>query len=118
MGYRYEVTTHGGKQSAGLSALEWIKEGIERGVGEILLNSMDADGTTYGFDVEMIADARAISSVPIIASGGAGKVSDFARALEAGADALLAASVFHFNTVTISEIKEDLEKHGYAVRRD
>lgn len=117
-GYRYEVTTHGGKKSAGISALEWIKEGVERGVGEILLNSMDADGTTNGFDLEMIKDARSVSSVPIIASGGAGKVSDFAQALEAGADALLAASVFHFNTITIDQVKADLEKHGYAVRRE
>ena len=118
LGYRYEVTTHGGKQSAGLGALEWIQEGVDRGVGEILLNSMDADGTTAGFDLEMITDARAISTVPIIASGGAGKISDFASALAAGADALLAASVFHFNTLTIEQVKEDLEKHGYAVRRE
>jgi cyclase len=113
----FEVTTHGGRKSAGLDALAWVEEGITRGVGEILLNSMDADGTGDGYDIEMIRAVRAISSVPVIASGGAGKLSDFASALDAGADALLAASVFHFGTFTIAEIKEDLSARGYSIRR-
>jgi len=113
----YEVTTHGGRKSTGLDALSWVEEGIARGVGEILLNSMDADGTGDGYDIEMIRAVRAISSVPVIASGGAGKLSDFASALDAGADALLAASVFHFGTFTIAEVKEDLSARGYSIRR-
>jgi cyclase len=117
VGYLYEVTTHGGKQSAGLDALAWIKEGEERGVGEILLNSMDADGTTQGFDVEMIAMARSVCTVPIIASGGAGKVEDFSAALNAGADAVLAASVFHFNTLSIGEVKAQLLEEGFPIRK-
>jgi len=112
----FEVTTHGGRKSAGLDALAWVEEGIARGVGEILLNSMDADGTGDGYDIEMIGAVRAISSVPVIASGGAGKLSDFASALDAGADALLAASVFHFGTFTIAEVKEDLSAQGYSIR--
>ena len=112
----FEVTTHGGRKSAGLDALAWVEEGIARGVGEILLNSMDADGTGDGYDIEMIRAVRAISSVPVIASGGAGKLSDFASALDAGADALLAASVFHFGTFTIVEVKEDLSAQGYSIR--
>jgi cyclase len=118
VGYQFEVTTHGGKQSANLDALAWIKEGEERGVGEILLNSMDADGTTQGFDIEMIRQARSVCSVPIIASGGAGKVEDFTAALDAGADAVLAASVFHFNTLTINQVKSELMKNGYAIRME
>jgi imidazole glycerol-phosphate synthase subunit HisF len=112
----FEVTTHGGRKSAGIDALAWVEEGITRGVGEILLNSMDADGTGDGYDIEMIRAVRAISSVPVIASGGAGKLSDFASALDAGADALLAASVFHFGTFTIAEVKEDLTARGYSIR--
>ena len=112
----YEVTTHGGRKSAGIDALAWIEEGISRGVGEILLNSMDADGTGAGFDLEMIRAVRAISYVPVIASGGAGKLEDFAAALDAGADALLAASVFHFGTFTIEQVKADLADKGYAIR--
>jgi cyclase len=112
----YEVTTHGGRKSAGIDALAWIEEGISRGVGEILLNSMDADGTGAGFDLEMIRAVRAISHVPVIASGGAGKLEDFAAALDAGADALLAASVFHFGTFTIEQVKADLADKGYAIR--
>ena len=112
----YEVTTHGGRQSAGIDALAWVEEGIDRGVGEILLNSMDADGTGNGFDLEMIRAVRAIASVPVIASGGAGKIEDFALALDAGADALLAASVFHFGTFTIQAVKADLAARGYSIR--
>ena len=112
----YEVTTHGGRQSAGIDALAWVEEGIARGVGEILLNSMDADGTGNGFDLEMIRAVRAVASVPVIASGGAGKIEDFALALDAGADALLAASVFHFGTFTIEAVKADLAARGYSIR--
>ncbi len=112
----YEVTTHGGRKSVGIDALAWIEEGISRGVGEILLNSMDADGTGAGFDLEMIRAVRAVSHVPVIASGGAGKLEDFAAALDAGADALLAASVFHFGTFTIEQVKADLADKGYAIR--
>jgi len=112
----YEVTTHGGRKSAGIDALAWVEEGIARGVGEILLNSMDADGTGNGFDLEMIRAVRAIASVPVIASGGAGKIEDFALALDAGADALLAASVFHFGTFTIQAVKADLAARGYSIR--
>ena len=112
----YEVTTHGGRQSSGLDAIEWIKKSCDLGVGEILLNSMDADGTRDGYDVRMINDVRTICSVPLIASGGAGKLEDFANALDAGADALLAASVFHFGTYRISDVKKYLRKRGYNVR--
>ena len=112
----FEVTTHGGRNSSGLDALAWIEEGILRGVGEILLNSMDADGTKSGFDIEMLKAVRKISSVPVIASGGAGKISDFAQAIEAGADAVLAASVFHFGEFTIVDVKKDLAKHGFPIR--
>jgi len=112
----FEVTTHGGRNSSGLDALAWIEEGILRGVGEILLNSMDADGTKSGFDIEMLKAVREISSVPVIASGGAGKISDFAQAIEAGADAVLAASVFHFVEFTIADVKKDLAKHGFPIR--
>jgi cyclase len=113
----YEVTTHGGRQSSGMDALTWIEEAINRGVGEILLNSMDADGTKSGYDLEMIRDARSISNVPIIASGGAGKIEDFGSALHAGADALLAASVFHFGLFSIGEVKNYLAEHNFPVRR-
>jgi len=112
----FEVTTHGGRNSSGLDALAWIEEGILRGVGEILLNSMDADGTKSGFDIEMLKAVREISKVPVIASGGAGKISDFAQAIEAGADAVLAASVFHFGEFTIADVKKDLAKHGFPIR--
>jgi len=114
--HEYEVTTHGGRESAGINAIEWIKQACDLGVGEILLNSMDADGTQAGYDIEMISDVRAICPVPLIASGGAGKLEDFASALEAGADALLAASVFHFGTFRISDVKKYLKERGYNVR--
>lgn len=112
----YEVTTHGGRESAGIAAIDWIKRACDLGVGEILLNSMDADGTRAGYDIEMISDVRAICQVPLIASGGAGKLDDFAAALDAGADALLAASVFHFGTFRISDVKNYLKQRGYNVR--
>jgi len=112
----FEVTTHGGRQSSGLDALAWVEEGIRRGAGEILLNSMDADGTKSGFDIEMLRAVREISSVPVIASGGAGKIEDFAEAIAAGADAVLAASVFHFGNFTIKDVKKNLEKCGFPIR--
>jgi len=112
----FEVTTHGGRKSAGIDAVEWIENSVARGVGEILLNSMDSDGTRTGYDLELITLARQTVAVPIIASGGAGKLEDFAQALDAGADALLAASVFHFGTFSISEVKKFLAVSGYPVR--
>lgn len=115
-GNGFEVTTHGGRESAGVDALDWIKSAVDLGIGEVLLNSMDADGTREGFDLEMISKVRPICSVPLIASGGAGKLSDFASALDSGADALLAASVFHFGTFRISDVKKYLSERGYNVR--
>jgi cyclase len=112
----FEVTTHGGRTSAGLDALECIEKATALGVGEILLNSMDADGTRAGYDIGMISRVREISSLPLIASGGAGSLEDFAAAIEAGADALLAASVFHFGVHRISDVKKYLSEHGYCVR--
>lgn len=114
---RFELTTHGGTQFTGIDAFDWVMRACDLGVGEILLNSMDADGTKAGFDLELISKVRALCKVPLIASGGAGKLSDFADAIDAGADALLAASVFHFGTFKISEVKEYLSERGYIVRR-
>ena len=113
----FEVTTHGGRSGTGMDAFEWIIGATDRGIGEILLNSMDADGTRSGYDTSMIKKVREITDVPLIASGGAGKLGDFSEALAAGADALLAASVFHFQTFSIAQVKEDLTLHGYPVRR-
>lgn len=112
----FEVTTHGGRQGTGIDAVAWVAEATELGAGEILLNSMDADGTLAGFDLELIEAVRAVSSVPIIASGGAGKASDFAPAVAAGADAVLAASVFHFGTLRIGDVKAALRAAGEPVR--
>lgn len=113
----FEVTTHGGTKSAGLDAIEWARRGAELGAGEILLNSMDGDGTQDGFDIELIEKVRAVVSVPVIASGGAGTAAHFPPAVAAGADAVLAASVFHFGTVAVSEVKDALADAGYEVRR-
>lgn len=113
----YEVTTHGGTKSAGLDALEWARRGEELGVGEILLNSMDGDGTREGFDIEMLKAVRDVVSVPVIASGGAGKAADFPPAVAAGANAVLAASIFHFGEVSIAEVKDELANAGYEVRK-
>lgn len=112
----YEVTTHGGKRGTGIDAVEWARRGAELGAGEILLNSMDADGTTNGFDLEMLRDVRAVVSVPLIASGGAGTAQHFVEAAQAGADAVLAASVFHFGTLTIAEVKDAMRTAGIDVR--
>ncbi len=113
----WEVTTHGGRKGTGLDAIEWARRGEELGVGEILLNSMDADGTKAGFDLRMIAAARAAVHIPVIASGGAGAVEHFAPAVEAGADAVLAASVFHFGDMTIGQVKDEMSGRGLVVRR-
>lgn len=112
----FEVTTHGGRKSAGLDALSWVEKACALGVGEILLNSMDADGTRAGYDIGMIKAVRAVSQVPLIASGGAGSLEDFSAALDAGADALLAASVFHFGGHRIGDVKKYLNAHNYSVR--
>lgn len=112
----FEVTTHGGRVGTGIDAIAWASEGARRGAGEILLNSMDADGTKDGFDTELIALVRREVAVPVIASGGAGKVADFAPAVAAGADAVLAASVFHFGDLTIPKVKGELAAAGYPVR--
>ncbi len=112
----FGVTTHGGRRSAGLDAIAWCRQAVDRGAGEILLNSMDADGTTDGFDLEMIEAVRAVVDVPVIASGGAGTVQHFVDAARAGADAVLAASVFHYGTLTVSQIKAGLAEAGFEVR--
>ncbi|MCZ7430736.1 imidazole glycerol phosphate synthase subunit HisF [Streptomyces sp. WMMC1477] len=112
----FEVTTHGGRKGAGIDAVEWAHRAAELGAGEILLNSMDADGTKDGYDTEMIAAVRRHVSVPVIASGGAGRVADFPAAVTAGADAVLAASVFHFGDLRIAQVKEALRGAGHPVR--
>ena len=112
----FEVTTHGGRQGTGIDAVEWAARGQELGVGEILLNSMDADGTRGGFDLELIKLVRAVVDVPLIASGGAGAVDHFPPAVAAGADAVLAASVFHFGQLRIGEVKDSLRQAGVEVR--
>lgn len=112
----FEVTTHGGRQSTGIDAIEWAIEGARLGAGEILLNSMDADGTESGYDLSLIEMVRREVSVPLIASGGAGRIEDFVPAVEAGADAVLAASVFHFGELSIAEVKAELARAGFPVR--
>jgi cyclase len=112
----FEVTTHGGKKGAGKDALDWAQEAQERGAGEILLNSIDADGTRAGYDTELISAVRSISSLPIIASGGAGSIEHFAPAIRSGANAVLAASIFHFQSLKISEVKDALRSEGFPVR--
>jgi cyclase len=112
----FEVTTHGGRKPAGLDAIAWARRGAELGAGEILLNAMDADGTQTGFDLELIRLLRAAVTIPVIASGGAGTAADFPPAVEAGADAVLAATVFHFGTVSIAEVKSTLAEAGHPVR--
>jgi imidazole glycerol-phosphate synthase subunit HisF len=112
----FEVTTHGGRRGTGLDAVAWAARAVELGAGEILLNSMDADGTKAGFDTELIRAVRAAVTVPVIASGGAGELAHFPPAIGAGADAVLAASVFHFGTLRIGEVKDTLRAAGYPVR--
>ena len=112
----FGVTTHGGRRSAGIDAVEWARLGQANGVGEILLNSMDADGTKNGYDLELIEVIRDAVSIPVIASGGAGSLADFVPAIKAGADAVLAASVFHFNDISVSEIKDSFVRANIPVR--
>lgn len=112
----FEVTTHGGRRGTGIDALEWAQRVAELGAGEILLNSMDADGTRAGFDLELIAAVRPVVTVPLIASGGAGSAADFPPAVAAGADAVLAAGIFHFGQVSVAEVKSALAEAGYPVR--
>lgn len=112
----FVVTTHGGRTETDIDALAWAREVIERGAGELLVNSIDADGTKQGFDLELVALVRELSTVPVIASGGAGAVGDFAPAVAAGADAVLAASVFHGGELTVADVKDALRAEGIAVR--
>ncbi|NLJ55127.1 MAG: imidazole glycerol phosphate synthase subunit HisF [Intrasporangiaceae bacterium] len=112
----FEVTTHGGRQGTGIDAIEWCARAAELGAGEILLNSMDADGTKAGFDLDLIRAVRREVRIPLIASGGAGSVDHFAPAVEAGADAVLAASVFHFGELTIGQVKDAMRGAGIPVR--
>jgi cyclase len=112
----FEVTTHGGRRGTGIDALDWASRGTELGAGEILLNSMDHDGTKDGFDLPLIEAVRARVTVPVIASGGAGTVADFPPAVAAGADAVLAASVFHFGELSIGAVKSALRQAGHPVR--
>ena len=112
----FEVTTHGGTRGTGIDAVAWAARAVGLGVGEILLNSMDADGTKAGFDLEMISAVRAAVTVPVIASGGAGELAHFAPAVGAGADAVLAASVFHFGQLRIADVKAALRAAGHCVR--
>ena len=110
------MTTHGGRTETDLDAVAWAREAIERGAGELLVNSIDADGTKQGFDLELVAAIRAVSSVPVIASGGAGALEHFAPAVAAGADAVLAASVFHNGELTVGQVKDALRAEGVDVR--
>ena len=112
----FEVTTHGGRRGTGLDAVAWAARGAELGAGEILLNSMDADGTRDGFDLALIRAVREVVSVPVIASGGAGAVAHFPPAVAAGADAVLAASVFHFGDLRIGAVKDELRTAGHPIR--
>ena len=115
-GGRFVMTTHGGRTETDLDALDWAREAIERGAGELLVNSIDADGTKQGFDLELITAMRELSQVPVIASGGAGAVEHFAPAIAAGADAVLAASVFHNGELTVGEVKQAMRSEGILVR--
>ena len=112
----FVVTTHGGKRETDLDALAWCAEAVERGAGELLVNSMDADGTQDGFDLELVRRVRELANVPVIASGGAGELDHFAPAVDAGADAVLAASVFHYGKFTIGDVKGALAEAGHTVR--
>ena len=112
----FEVTTMGGRHSTGIDAVWWARRAQELGAGEVLLNSMDADGTKQGFDLEMIRAVRREVTIPVIASGGAGAPDDFPPAIAAGANAVLAASVFHYGVMTIRDVKQELRRAGYTVR--
>jgi cyclase len=112
----FVVTTHGGRTETDVDAVAWAREAIERGAGELLVNSIDADGTKQGFDLELVALMRENSRVPVIASGGAGALEHFAPAVAAGADAVLAASVFHNRELTVGDVKHALAASGAVVR--
>ncbi|WP_253206252.1 imidazole glycerol phosphate synthase subunit HisF [Curtobacterium aetherium] len=112
----FVVTTHGGRTETDVDAVAWASEAVERGAGELLVNSIDADGTKNGFDLALVTAVRAVSSVPVIASGGAGRVEHFAPAIDAGADAVLAASVFHRGEMTVADVKDALRATGHVVR--
>ncbi|MEV6376573.1 imidazole glycerol phosphate synthase subunit HisF [Micromonospora sp. WP24] len=112
----FEVTTHGGRRGTGIDAVDWARRGAELGAGELLVNSMDADGTKAGFDLELIRAVRQVVDVPVVASGGAGRVAHFPPAIAAGADAVLAASVFHFGELTVADVKDALRHRGHPVR--
>ena len=112
----FEVTTHGGRTGTGIDAVDWARRCAAAGAGEILLNSMDADGTRAGYDLEMVRAVRAAVDVPVVASGGAGALEHFAPAVDAGADAVLAASVFHFGQLRVGEVKDALRAGGHTVR--
>jgi imidazole glycerol-phosphate synthase subunit HisF len=113
----WEVVTHGGRRETGREAIAWISEAVERGAGEVLLTSVDGDGTRGGYDLDLIAAAAGAVSVPVIASGGAGRPEHLAAALSAGAAAVLAASIFHQGTCTVGEVKLALEAARFPVRR-
>ncbi len=112
----FEVTTHGGRRGTGIDAVEWAVQVATRGAGELLVNSMDSDGTRAGFDLPLIEAIRAAVQLPVIASGGAGRAEDFAPVVAAGADAVLAASIFHFGIVSIGEVKQQLASSGWPIR--
>ncbi|PYY38469.1 MULTISPECIES: imidazole glycerol phosphate synthase subunit HisF [unclassified Curtobacterium] len=112
----FVVTTHGGRTETDIDAIAWAREAVERGAGELLVNSIDADGTKNGFDLDLVAAVRPVSTVPVIASGGAGRVEHFAPAVDAGADAVLAASVFHRGEMTVGDVKGALRATGHVVR--
>jgi cyclase len=112
----FAVTTHGGRTNTGIDAIDWTERAISLGAGELLVNSIDADGTKAGYDVRLIEAVRAVSSVPVIASGGAGSLDHFVPAVVAGADAVLAASVFHRGVFTIGQVKAALAEAGVVVR--
>ena len=112
----FEVTTHGGRRGTGIDAVQWAARAAGLGAGEVLLNSMDADGTRAGFDLPLISAVRSVVDVPVIASGGAGRAADFAPAIAAGADAVLAASLFHFGELRIADVKSELRRAGHPVR--
>ncbi len=112
----WEVVTHGGRRPRGVGAVEWISEGVERGAGEILLTSIDSDGTQAGYDLELLRRVSSAVGVPVIASGGAGRPEHLAEALAAGSAAVLAASIFHESTYTVGEVKRYLAERGFPMR--
>lgn len=112
----WDVYIEGGRKNTGISVLEWARKGMELGAGEICMNSIDTDGEKKGYDLELMYTLSEQLSIPVIASGGAGKMEDFLKAFEAGSDAALAASVFHFGEIAIPDLKKYLAAHGIPVR--